>query len=210
MPYSVVGVVKDFHYYSAHERVEPFRIHMRCSRVDDILIRVKAGADVDIVNSIKTAWEKVDSNSLFDYTIVRDVYASKYGREQKLVDIFLVFSVVAIIIAAIGFYGIASITGHRRVKEIAIRKTLGATALEIFVHVMARIFRLTLLTVAISIPILYTVADGWLSQFPYATEINPNIFLVPSGIIGIVAIVSFSYFIIKASGAEPGRVLRSE
>jgi putative ABC transport system permease protein len=210
LPYTVVGVVKDFHYYSALERVEPFRIHVRCDRMDDILVRVEGGVDNSVIEEIRKTWLKLDANTLFDYSLVSDIYGRKYEREQKLIRVFTVFSVVAIVIAAMGFYGISSITGNSRAKEIGIRKTLGATELEIFIYIMAKFMRLIMYAVIIAVPILYIVMENWLADFAYKIEIEPTLFLVPVGIIFVIAISSFSYYVIKASRVQPSKVLKYE
>jgi putative ABC transport system permease protein len=181
--YTVVGVVKDFIYYSANEKTGPFQIHMRCNRVNHIILNVAADQQNKTLSKVQEIWKNYEPERLFDYVLVKDVFNKKYQKEETLSDLFCIFSIIAILIVILGFYGISSIIAKGK---IGIRKVIGANLLTIFISGI------------ISIPLLYNVSIKWLNQYAYHLNIDVFLFIVPVFIILIIAVLSFSIPILKA------------
>jgi len=210
IPYTVVGVVKDFIYYSAYEKTEPFRIHMRCSRVNHIIFKVDTDQQDKILSKVQEIWKNHESDLLFDPLLVNDVFNKKYQKEETLSDLFSIFSIITILIVALGFYGISSITAKGKMKEIGIRKVLGANLLEVFISISFKFLFAIFISGIISIPLLYYISTKWLNKYAFHLNIDALLFIVPIFIMLIIAFLSFSFQILKASLVNSSILLKED
>lgn len=208
----VIGVVKDFHFRSLHHKIEPLAIFIAPVEyyIDNIAVRIQ---DHDIhraLTSLEQTWRKFVPNRPFRYFFLDEDFDALYRKEQKLSGIFKSFAGLAIFIACLGLFGLASFAAEQRRKEIGIRKTLGATVSNITVLLSREFAKLTILANIIAWPLAFFVMKDWLQDFAYRMDLNLLLFVV-SGLIALtIALLTVSYQAIKAALANPVESLRYE
>ncbi|SKC87444.1 ABC transporter permease [Ohtaekwangia koreensis] len=209
--YKVIGVVKDFPFRSMHQPIEPLVLNPHVHFIDRIAyIKLPAGNFQEKIKSIEKKWKEIFPGVGFDYWFVSDEFNRMYLAESRVSSLAKSFAVLAIIITALGVFGLASYTAEQKTKEVGIRKVLGAAVRQVvtmFVWVFVKIF---LVAAIIAIPIAYFLADRWLNDFAYRSMISPFIFLI--SLLGLLAVtlVTVSYETWKAARANPVNSLRSE
>jgi len=207
---TVIGVVRDFHYSSLHNRIEPLYIGNDMKFLRVLAVKVKAGETGRIVGELKKAWGTISPGVLFNFFFVDELFNAQYRSEERLNKIFSAFSFIAIAIAGLGLFGLASYMAERRKKEVSIRKVLGATSGEM-VGLLSRDF-LTMVGLAalVACPIAYFATGTWLREFAYRTPIRPSTFVF-SGLAALaIAFLTVSYQAVRAASANPADSLRHE
>ena len=205
----VIGVVRDFHFQSLHQEITPMIL-----RIDDfarfVVVRLQAQNIQGTIQSIENTWQEMTGGQPFQYSFLDEDFAELHEGDQKMGEIFVGFSILAIVIACLGLYGLASYTTEQRTKEIGVRKTLGASTLDIVLLVAKDFMMLVAIALLISIPVAYLVMSEWLQLFAYRIEIGPGAFLL-SGIMAIiVAFITVSYQSTLAANTNPSLTLRDE
>jgi len=207
--YTVVGVVNDFNYTSAKEKVAPLMI-LPVHRHGSIILKIKTANVSGLLADIKKQWSDYKVDAPFSYYFVDDQFASLYGAEQRTGKIFTSFAVIAVIIASLGLFGLAAFMIKLRVKEIGIRKVLGASSGTITGMLSMEFLKLVLIAVVISFPITWFAMHKWLQDFAYRIDINWWVFALAGGIALFIAFITISFQSIKAAIANPVKSLRSE
>jgi putative ABC transport system permease protein len=173
------------------------------------VVKFRPDKEADVLRVVKAQWEKQFSGDPFAYLFLEDHYNLQYEQEQKFANTFTLFTILAIIIAAMGLYGLSSFTIMKRTREIAIRKVLAASNINIFVLLAADYVKLIIIAYLISIPIGYYVIKSWLDNYPHRIQIGVWYFVFPGLVILLIAMVSISYRILKASRQSPVHALRN-
>lgn len=207
--YTVVGVVKDFNYTSAKQKVAPLMM-LPMHRHGSIILKIKTTEVSNLVADIKKQWDEYKASGPFSYYFVDEQFASLYSAEQRTGHIFTSFSVIAVIIASLGLFGLAAFMIKLRVKEIGIRKVLGASSGNITAMLSANFLKLVLIAIIISFPITWFAMHKWLQDFAYRVNIQWWVFLLAGFIALLIALVTISFQSIKAAIANPIKSLRSE
>jgi putative ABC transport system permease protein len=210
-PPLVIGVVKDFHILSLHESIEPALLHMSFpDQYGTFLVRVKGGDLSGAVTEIEKAWEKVASPYRFDYTFLDQDIANQYLAEQRWFSIVTYATLLAAIIASLGLFGLAGLSAIRRMKEVGIRKVLGASLPELLQTLNREFLILVGIANLIAWPLAYLVLNQWLQSFAYRTELSIWVFVL-SGIAALIlALAVISYHTIRTASINPSEVLRHE
>jgi len=163
-----------------------------------------------VLDAVENQWKSITATIPFNYIFLDDRFDEIHLQERKLGQTFIYFTALAIIIACMGLFGLASYATTRRIKEIGIRKVLGSSVPKIMLLVSRDFTILVLLANVIAFPIAWYAMNCWLQNFPYRTIISIWDFLI-SGIIALaIAIITVSYYIIKAANANPVKSLRYE
>lgn len=206
----ITGVINDFNFESLHQRILPLVLSVsRENNYNRISIRV-SGDVQQAVQHIEATWKKFLPEVPFDYTFLDNRFADLYKAEQQQQIIFSIFSGVAIFIACLGLFGLSAFTITQRVKEIGIRKVLGANISSI-VGLLSKDFLLLVAVAALlAFPITWFAMNSWLSDFAYRIDISWWIFLVAAGLALLIAFVTISVQTVKAALANPVKSLRSE
>jgi putative ABC transport system permease protein len=207
--YTVVGVVKDFHYASARQKIAPLML-LSGHSTGAIILKIKTADVKSLIGNIKTEWDNFRSEAPFSYSFLDEQYASLYASEQQTGKIFTVFSCIALIIASLGLFGLAAFMIRLRVKEIGIRKVLGASTGSITVMLSKEFLRLIVIASIISFPITWFAMNKWLQDFAYRISIQWWVFLLAGAIALVVAAITISFQSVKAALANPVKSLRSE
>jgi len=175
-----------------------------------IIARIKTAEIPRLISDLKNKWESYNSGAPFNYSFLDDHFASLYGAELRVGNIFTSFSIIAIIIACLGLFGLAAFMIRQRVKEIGIRKVLGASAGGITVMISKEFLQLILIAALISYPLTWYAMHKWLQDFAYRVDIQWWVFALAGGIALLVAAITISFQSIKAALANPVNSLRSE
>jgi len=208
--YTIVGVVKDFNYTSAKQRIAPLMMIASNNSRGLVILRVKTADITRLISDIKSKWESFGSGAPFSYSFLDEQFASLYSAEQRTGKIFTSFSVVAIIIACLGLFGLAAFMIRQRVREIGIRKVLGASAGSITALLSKEFLKLIVIASVISFPVTWYAMNKWLQDFAYRIDIQWWAFVLAGCIALLVAAVTISFQSIKAALANPVKSLRSE
>lgn len=206
----VVGVIKDFHYASMHNLIEPLIFVHTKKPMSNISIKMASTDVVSSIGSMENLWKEHAPKSPINYSFLDEDYEALYMSEIKMSTLFSWATALAILIACLGLYGLALFNAERRVKEIGVRKILGASVKHI-VGLMAReYFVIIIAALAISIPFTWIVAKQWLMEYAFHTNISWWIFIVAGILALMVAAFTVSFHSIKVALAKPVNSLRQE
>ena len=206
----VIGIVKDFHFISLHSRIDPIVLFVEPRWCHYVLIRISTNGIEGTLANIKQIWNRINPEYPFDYKFLNDVFAAKYIADNEFKIVMGLFSSIAIVIACIGLFSMSLFTAERRIKEIGIRKVLGATVLDIAVMLTKDLMKWILLANIVACPIAYYFMNKWLQDFAYRIDISWWIFVLSGGITLVIALLTVSYQAIKAATRNPVESLRYE
>ena len=205
----VVGVVEDFNYKSLKENIEPLVISPSLDRRVAV-VRLKAGNLQSNVELIKKAYAEAAPAYPFEYKFLDQKFEELYRKDIRQQAILSIFSGLAIVIACLGLFGLASFTAAKRTKEIGVRKVLGSSVQNIILLLSKDLLKPVMLATLIAIPVAYTVMNSWLQGFAYRTGLQWWIFALAAGITVVIALATVSFRAVKAAMANPTKSLRAE
>lgn len=211
VPLQVVGVCKDFHSESLHKAIQPTIIIINRDRPPLYYI-VKYNPDKleETISFLEETWNKFLPGDVLQYQFLDDTIKSVYSNEQRTTAVMLIFSILAIFIACLGLYGMSSYMANTRVKELGIRKVLGANFGKIAFLMMKDLLKWVLIANVIAWPIGLFVMKKWLQNFSYRIELGMFIFIVAGIISLLIAVITIGYHTLKASYTNPIDSLRYE
>jgi putative ABC transport system permease protein len=205
----VVGVTEDFNYTSLKENIEPLVISPSMDRRVAV-VRLKAGNLQNNIALVKKAYAGAAAAYPFEYTFLDQKFDELYRKDIRQQKILSIFSGLAIIIACLGLFGLASFTAAKRTKEIGVRKVLGSSVQNIMLLLSKDLLKPVLLATLIAIPVAYAVMHSWLQNFAYRTGLQWWIFGLSALITVAIALVTVSFRAVRAAMANPTKSLRSE
>ncbi|MEH6304595.1 FtsX-like permease family protein [Olivibacter sp. CPCC 100613] len=207
----IVGIMNNFNFESLHQRILPLVLFNSANENDYGRISVKINGNVQqAVEHLQAVWEKYLPEAPFTYIFLDDRFANLYKAERQQQVIFTLFSCIAIAIACLGLFGLSAFTITQRVKEIGIRKVLGASTATLVRLLSADFLRLVLIAAIIAFPLAWYVMSNWLNDFAYRIEIEWWIFGFALIMALIIAFFTISFQAIKAAMANPVNSLRNE
>lgn len=206
----VIGVVKDFNYESMHDEIKPIVTYIAPQQANTLSIRLAKGNVRETINYIKGVWKRFRPGYPLQYNFLNDRINQLYLNEERMLQMFRYFSILAIIIGCLGLFGLASFTAEQRTKEIGVRKVLGATTPNIVVLLSSEFLKWVLIANIIAWPLAYYVMSGWLKNFAYKAGIGVVPFILSSGLALVIAMLTVSYQSIKAALSSPVYALRYE
>ena len=211
--YNVIGVVKDFHFESLHQEIGPlalFASNLNARASNLMVVKTNTANIKSTLNFIDEQWKEFVPERPLAYRFVNEEFGALYQAEQRSGKVFTSFSVLAIIIACLGAFGLAAFLAAQRTKEIGIRKVLGASTFGIVQLLSKDFVKLILIANLIAVPIAYLAMKEWLQNFAYSIDINWSTFLfVAVGAVSI-ALITVSYHSIKAALNNPADILHAE
>ncbi len=212
IPYRIIGVVKDFNYESLHQNIRPLIFHIGpVKQAASILtIRIRTENYSEAISSIRETWKDFTGGKNFFCTVLNENLANMYEDEIRIETVTTVFSSLAIFIACLGLFGLAAFVTEKRIKEIGIRKVLGASIFEIVILLSKEFTKWVLLANIIAWPVAYLVMNNWLQDFAYRIELSWTIFIISALLALIIALTTVSYQAIKAAIANPVESLKYE
>jgi len=208
---TIVGVLKSFHFKGADQEIEPMAFALTdTSFLRVILVRLTPGKTQESVASVEKTWNEIIPEYPLQYTFVDQDYENLFRSELRLADLLKYFTILALIIASLGLYGLSSYSTERRTNEIGIRKVMGADAL-IVIYTMAREFlTLVLISLVIALPAGWMIVHKLLQQFAYRIDMNIIVFAgIAAGTL-IIAMLTVGYQAYRASCINPAEALKIE
>ena len=206
----VIGVVKDFNYSSLHDAIKPLIIQILPEGYGFIALRIKPDNMQQTISSLAATWKRNVDEDDFKYSFLDDDFAALYQSEQNLQHILALFTALSVIIACLGLFGLAAFTIAQRVKEIGIRKVIGATIISILALLSKDFLKLVFIAVCIGSPVAWFIINKWLQNFAYRIEINWITFILVGSCAVLIALITVSFQAIRAAIANPVESLRTE
>jgi putative ABC transport system permease protein len=211
----VIGIMGDFNFESMHQQIQPLIFVMPAdsqasSSYGSISVKL-AGSDVTgSIAWLEKTWKQYLPEVPFEYTFLDERFDQLYKAEQQQGSLFTTFSGIAIFIACLGLFGLSAFTINQRMKEIGVRKVLGASTSSIVSMLSKDFLRLVAIASIIAFPIAFYAMNRWLGDFAYRIPIEWWIFLAAGALAAAIALVTISLQAIKAALANPVKALRSE
>ncbi|MFC2160104.1 ABC transporter permease [Acidobacteriota bacterium] len=206
----VVGVIRDFHFATLRHVVEPLVIRFRSGANGLLSLKLRAGAIPEAITHLTAVWNELLPGHPLEFTFLDDEFNMQYRREQSFGSLSRGFTVLAIFIACLGLFGLASHTVEQRTKEIGIRKILGAGMGSLVVLLAKTYLKFVLLANLIAWPVAYLMMKRWLADFVYRIDIGIGIFVVSMVSAAFISLITVSYHSIRAANTDPVRALRYE
>ncbi len=204
----IIGVVKDFHFKSLYEKVEPTVLQIFPDAYVKVAVKIDAADVAGTIRRVEQVWNKFAPDYPIEYTFLDDTFAKMYKAEDKLKTLLWIFTGIAIFVACLGLFGLASYAAERRKKEIGIRKVMGAENASIVVLLSKEFLKLVVVAALIAFPLAWYAMHQWLQDFAYRIDIPIWIFILAGLVAAILAFVTISYQALKAASANPVLNLR--
>jgi putative ABC transport system permease protein len=207
----IVGVIKDFHYRSMRNSIEPLVIMNQGARFGFAAFRINKENVPETIAYVEKAWKKFEPEHDFSYFFVDEIFDAMYASEEKTSQIFSMFALLAIFIACLGLFGLASFTAQQRTREIGIRKVLGATVSGIVMNLTMEFLKWVVAANVIAIPVaILLLRKYWLANFSFQAGLSIWTFVLASGISAAIAFLTVYYQSFKAATANPVNSIRNE
>jgi len=210
--HKIIGVVEDFHQFSLHDKIVPIMFKVPSSKRNFIFITMKVSTANynNIVQQLERHWKSLVPGTPFESTFLSDSVNRQYEGDKRISEIITGFTSIAIVISCLGLYGLSVYMAERRVKEIGIRKVLGASVPGIVRLLTTDYLKLILIAFAIAAPIGYYIMDEWLQGFAYKTSLGLLVFALAGLISFAIAWITIGYESIRAAVGNPVNSLKTE
>ncbi|GGX11636.1 ABC transporter permease [Aquimarina muelleri] len=205
---TITGVVKDFHFKSLHQTIEP--LLMLNNPYGGLIIRAKTAQMAGLIKSIENTWNSFESSEPFHYILLDQAYNQTYLTEQKMGNILTIFTILTIFVACLGLFGLVTFTAEQRFKEIGIRKVLGSTIPQIIAMLSADFIKLVFISFLIAFPLGFYFMNIWLQGFAYHAQIQWWVFVLAGGITVFIAFITIGWKSFRAASMNPIKSLRTE
>jgi putative ABC transport system permease protein len=207
---SIVGVVKDFHFTSLRNEIKPFGFYLHPRPRGSMIVKLSGDNIAATIAQIENKWKAYPSERALDYSFLDETFARMYKAEMRFQKVFISLVVLGIIIACLGLLGLATFAAQQRVKEIGIRKVLGASITSIVRLLSKDFLKLVLISFVIALPVGWYATNQWLQDFAYRVDVRWWVFLLAGLIAILIAFMTISFQTIKAAVANPVKNLRTE
>ncbi len=207
---TIIGVVEDFHFESLHSEIAPIIFYAATERYYRASVKIATENVTAVVSELDKLYKTYEKEYPFNYSFIDEEFDRRYRSEMRLGKLFSVFAGLAVLIASMGLLGLASFSAERRIKEIGIRKILGATSSSILALLSTRFAKLLSIALIFALPLTWFFMQNWLKDFAYHTSIN-LLTLFSGGIIAfLVALATILWSTSNALRAKPVDVLKNE
>jgi putative ABC transport system permease protein len=207
---TVIGVVKDFHYASLHKRIGPMLIRMRARSLSYISFDIRPGEITAAIGDLEKRWQRLAPHRPFDFFFLDAQFDQQYRADRQFGQVFVASSVIAIVLACLGLFGLTAFTVQQRTKEIGIRKVLGAPVAGIVALLSKDFVKLVLIAIVISTPVAWYSMGRWLQDFYYRIDIQLWMFVLAGAPALLIAMLTVGLQSIRAAMADPVKSLRNE
>ncbi|WP_221412613.1 ABC transporter permease [Fulvivirga lutimaris] len=208
--FQIVGVVKNYHNESLKKSFEPLIFRLIPNASNYYSVKVTTNNMPRTIATIEEEWKAQFPGNPFDFFFLDDHYQEQYKADQQFGQVFGLFAGLAIFIACLGLFGLASYMATQRYKEISVRKVLGATVGSVVTLLSRDFVILILIAIVLAIPVSWYVMDGWLAEFAYRIDMSWWLFALPGLTLIIIALATVSFQTIKVGTSNPVDALRSE
>jgi putative ABC transport system permease protein len=220
----IIGVVRDFHIQSLHVKIAPLvlarnvnlgfsgahSVDVGSDASPKLAVRIAAGKTQEAIASIRDKWNEVYAGEPFDYQFIDENLKRQYTSEANLGKIISSATILAVFIGCLGLFGLSTLTMTSRLREVSIRKVLGASGKNLLLSLNKGFVILIILSIVIASPFTYYAMSEWLTAFEYKIEISPMIFILAGAIAMMVSLLTVSYQSLRAIHTNPAQALRME
>ena len=207
---TIIGVVKDYHTGSLREPIKPMVMFMSSWYGGGILVKLEKTRLKEGLAALENAYKRAIPQAVYQYHFLDELNARQYEQEQRWQYIISIATALSIVICCLGLFGLAHLATYQRVKEIGIRKILGATVTQVVALFSAGFLKLVVVSILIASPFAWLIMNQWLQDFAYRVNIGPGIFIT-AGLISLsVALIAVSFQAMKAAMTNPVISLRTE
>lgn len=206
----IIGVIKDFHTTSFHERIEPLFLYVNPARFYNIAVKINPRYTEEALASLKDKYKEIIPNKDFSYETLNEQYRNMYQSDEKTGSLIMIFAILSVIVASMGLFGLSSFATEVRMKEIGIRKVLGADIRSILILLSKDFTRWVLIANIIAFPLAYYAISKWLEDFAYKTSMGISIYILAAVVALLISILTISFQSVKAANTNPVKTLRYE
>lgn len=205
----IIGVVKDFHFASLKQKIEPavFVYQPHCRKM---LVRTTGRNVTEAISTVQQAWKEYNPGFPFTYNFMDGYYDRLYKSDVRSGTLFSIFAGIAILISCLGLFGLVTYTAQVKIREIGIRKVLGASVADITAMLSKDFLQLVLISMVVASPLAWFVMNKWLQDYTYRIHIQWWVFAVAGAVAIIIAALTLSFQAVKAALANPVKSLRNE
>jgi ABC-type antimicrobial peptide transport system permease subunit len=207
---NIVGVIKDFHSTSLQQQIAPLLMASNKENYGMAGIKLKAGEFKNTISNIEKVWSQIYPEYVFEYQFLDQKIETFYRQENKLSNLYKIFAAIAIILSCLGLYGLASFMAVQRIKEVGIRKVLGASVKNVIYLFSKEFIILISIAFVIAAAVSYYFMNKWLQGYAYRVDLSWWIFLAGGLLSLVIALVTVSSQAIKAALTNPVKNLRTE
>ncbi len=209
-PVTIVGVAKDFHTGSLRENIQPLVMFENDVYRGRIIMKLEKAKQQQALAALENAYKKIMPDAVYQYKFLDEINAEQYVREQRWQKVISIATVLALIICCLGLFGLAHLATHQRIKEIGVRKVLGASVNQIVFLLSSDFLKLVCIGFLIAAPVAWLVMNKWLQDFAYRINIGAGVFITAGFLAVIAALTAVSFQSIKSALANPVKSLRTE
>ncbi len=206
----LIGISKDFHFKSLHEAIGPMAFKMETSDFNYFLLKLHTANLDETLQRLESQWQLLVPGFAFTYSFLDEDFGSLYESESRMSTLMLVFAFLAILIACLGLFGLVSFAAQQRMREIGIRKVLGADARQIVSLLSKDFIKLVLLSFLLAAPLAAWLISGWLENFAYSISLSAGPFLLAAIVSLLIAMLTLGVRALRAAAANPADILRRE
>ncbi|WP_111626989.1 ABC transporter permease [Larkinella arboricola] len=206
----IIGVMKDFHLQSLHSPITPLVLTLIPTNTSYLLVRTEKGKTAEAIAELEQVTKEFNPDYPFEYHFLDEAYEQMYRSEQQVNTLINYFGTLAIFISCLGLFALAAFTAEQRMKEIGVRKVLGASVGSIVSLLSKDFLKLVLVALVLASPLAYWAITKWLGTFQYRIELSWGLFVAAGLVAVIIAFLTVSYQSIKAALANPVKSLKSE
>ncbi len=206
----IVGVAKDFHMTSLHEAIFPLFFQIGDRFLPYILVKLEAGPTSEILKRLEGYYAEFNPGFPFDYRFLEQEYQAMYVAEQRISSLSRAFAILAILISCLGLFGLATFTAERRIKEIGVRKVLGASQWSLVRMLTQEFTWIVLLAIGLALPVAYLITSNWLETFAYRTDLPWAWFALAGVMALLIAWLTVGIKTYQVSRVNPARCLKDE
>lgn len=207
----VIGVVKDFNFEDLHSRIEPLRIlPVRNNEFGMMAVRADLSNPAKLLKELETIWVQINPEVPLEYSFMNEDVRNQYEAEFNFRTIFLVFSLLSIFIACLGLFGLAVASTHQRVKEIGVRKALGASTVGLVQLISGDFLLLIVIAIVFAGPVSWYGMEKWLEKFAYRIDFQWTFILLAGALALLISFLTIGYEATKCALANPTKSLRYE
>ncbi|MEO5891833.1 MAG: FtsX-like permease family protein, partial [Ferruginibacter sp.] len=206
----IKGVVKDFHFSSLREPIKPAVLYLGKSPEGGIWVKFEKLKQQEAMAALARTYKKIMPGAVYQYNFLDELNARQYQQEQRWQNVISAATVISLVICCLGLLGLAHLSAGRRIKEVGIRKVLGASVMQVVVLLSRDFLKLVVIAFVIAAPVSWMAMHNWLQDFAYRINIGPGIFLIAGLLSIVIALIAVSSQAIKAALANPVKNLRTE
>jgi len=208
--YEIIGVVKDFHFESLHQVVQPMFFRFNPVNTNRIMVKIQAGKEKSTIAALQRFYQQYNPGYTLDFTFLDQDYQAQYVAENRVGLLSRYFALLAILISCLGLFGLAAFTAERKLKEIGIRKVLGASELHI-IYSLSKDFTIpVIVAVLIALPVSYVLTTYWLNSFAYRIDLQAWYFVAAGFLALLISWITVGTQAIKAAHTDPVRCLKAD